>query len=67
MANNVIKTGRPMRVPQPSTTADFILGSRPGSLREAPLPRIKPQDNPDRNYGKKQPPLGGNTGMSGLS
>lgn len=55
MAVNVIKTGRPMKVPQPSTTADFVLGSRPSSLRSPPMPRIKPEANPDRNYGKEKP------------
>lgn len=53
MASNVIKTGQPMRVPQPSGTADFVLGSRPGSLRNPPLPRIKPDANPGRDYGKQ--------------
>jgi hypothetical protein len=70
MASNTIKgTSVPMSVPQPSTTADFVLGSRPGSLRNAPLPRIKPETNPSRDYGKqpKQPPLAGNTGLTGLS
>jgi hypothetical protein len=65
MASNVIKAAAPMRVPQPSSSADFVLGSRPGSLRNAPLPRIKPEANPSRDYGKPKPaafassPLGG--------
>lgn len=69
MANNVIKTGRPMRVPQPSATADFVLGSKPAVLRAPAIPRIKPEEKPDRNYGKAKnlPPAFGNTGMSGMS
>jgi len=60
MASNVIKTGRPMRVPQPSASPDFVLGSRPSALRAPAIPRIKPEISPDRNYGKQAtPPTGG--------
>jgi hypothetical protein len=55
MAINTIKTGRPMRVPQPSSTADFVPGSKPASLRAPAIPRIKPMDNPGREYGKPKP------------
>lgn len=67
MANTTIKTGRPMSVPKPSASADFVLGSRPAPLRAPPIQRIKPAAPSTRDYGKKQPPYGGNTGMSGMS
>jgi len=55
MANNVIKTGRPTRVPQPSESADFVLGSRPAVLRAPAIQRIKPETSPSRDYGKVKP------------
>lgn len=63
MAVNVIKTGRPTKVPQPSTAADFVLGSRPSSLRAPPTPRIKPMDNPGRDYGKATQPAAPTPGI----
>lgn len=69
MAGRTIKAAAPKSVPQPSTSASFVLGSRPGTLRDpgSPAPRIKPMDNPDRNYGKapRKPPPSPFGDMSG--
>jgi len=57
MAINTISTGRPMKVPQPSSTPNFVLGSRPSVLRSPAIsaPRIKPEAASTRDYGKPQP------------
>lgn len=65
MANNTIKTGTPRSVPKLSSSADFVLGSRPAALRAPPIERVKPAAPSTRDYGKRMPPLGGNTGMTG--
>lgn len=69
MASNVINASKsgPKSVPQPGT-AKFVLGSRPAVLRAPDLPRIKAGPTNTRDYGKQPgPPLGGDTGMTGLS
>jgi len=68
MASNVVSVTKrgPSKVPQP-TNAHFVLGSRPAVLRTPDLPRIKPAKASETDYGKQTPPLGGDTGMSGLS
>lgn len=67
MASRTIKAtkGGPKSVPQPEN-ANFVLGSRPAVLRSPTLQRIKPDKASTTEYGK-DPPLAGNTGMSGLS
>lgn len=69
MASMTIKSSKkgPSAVPQPNAHASFVLGSRPAVLRAPALDRIKPSKAPGvRDYGK-DPPLGGDTGMSGMS
>jgi len=57
-------------VPTPSENASFALGTRPTTLRSAPVPRIKPMLSV-RDYGKPQanpsPAPFGNTGLTGRS
>lgn len=69
MASNTIRYSKkgPTKVPQPDAHANFVLGSRPAVLRAPDLPRIKPGKASATDYGKPSAPLGGDTGMSGLS
>ncbi len=63
-----VKVGKsaPKSVPAPQAPS-FVLGSRPAVVRAPPIERIKPSKLPGaRDYGKV-PPLGGDTGMSGMS
>ena len=59
-------------VRKPPMRPSFVLGSRPGTLRANPVPRIKPMAG-QTNYGKQNGqsnPAGagfGDTGMTGLS
>lgn len=60
--------------PSISSRPAFVLGSRPSSLRQKPVQRIKPADASTTAYGKQDDntpnPAGasfGNTGMTGLS
>ena len=63
--------GGPKAVAAPSIRPSFVLGSRPGSLRAAPPPRIKPAAASTTQYGKV--PIGngsgsaGNTGLTDMS
>lgn len=50
MAINAGKGGR-TKVPTPGVGASFAPGTRPTTLRAAPVPRIKPMLQ-ERNYGK---------------
>jgi hypothetical protein len=54
-------------VPTPGIRPDFVLGSRPQSLRQSPVPRIKPAASGTRDYGKQPPSPGmssfGDTGQ----
>jgi hypothetical protein len=52
LAINAGKGGR-TKVPTPGAAASFVPGSRPTTLRAAPVPRIKPMLS-ERNYGKPQ-------------
>ena len=70
-----IRAGKaPKAAPTPPQRASFVLGSRPGSLRAAPPPRIKPGPANTTNYAKVPAadpnPVGasfGNTAMTGMS
>ena len=60
----------PKSVPNPPERPSFVLGSRPGSLRAPPVPRIKPGPPGTTQYGKANlgNPAGasfGNTGQTG--
>lgn len=62
----------PTSVPTPPQRPSFVLGSRPGSLRAPPVPRIKPGAANTTQYGKVNigNPAGasfGNTGQTGMS
>lgn len=68
MAINAGKKGR-TSVPTPGLGASFATGTRPTTLRSAPVPRIKPMLS-ERNYGKSAPSedVGfGNTGLTSRS
>ena len=39
-------------VPSPGKAPSWVLGSRPGTLRAAPVPRIKPASASTTDYGK---------------
>jgi len=39
-------------VPSPGKAPSLVLGSRPGTLRQAPVPRIKPAAASTTDYGK---------------
>ena len=39
-------------VPSPGKAPSWVLGSRPGTLRAAPVPRIKPAAASTTDYGK---------------
>jgi hypothetical protein len=70
MARMTINAGKgPRKVPTPGAAPSFALGSRPTTLRQAAVPRIKPMLS-ERNYGKPQDtaPAGfGDTGMTSRS
>lgn len=73
-AGLAVRTGKGghKSVPTPGIRPSFVLGSRPETLRAAPVPRIKPNAASTRDYAKVPPPSNdagfGTTGdMSGLS
>jgi len=39
-------------VPSPGKSPAWVLGSRPGTLRQSPVPRIKPAAASTTDYGK---------------
>jgi hypothetical protein len=49
-----IDTGKsgPKKVPTPGIRPEFVLGSRPPTLRAPPVPRVKPGAPSTRQYGK---------------
>lgn len=49
-----IDTGKskPNKVPTPGIRPQFVLGSRPPTLRAPPVPRVKPGAASTRQYGK---------------
>jgi len=69
MAGLKISTGKGghKSVPTPGIRPDFVLGSRPQSLRQSPVPRVKPAAASTRDYGKPDQPPGmssfGDTGQ----
>jgi len=53
------------KVPTPGSSASFVAGSRPGTQRAAPVPRVTPQLR-QRDYGKSDPAPSG-FGLTGLT
>jgi len=47
-----MSTGTPKSVPSVGKAPSWVLGSRPGTLRQAPVPRIKPAAASTTAYGK---------------
>jgi len=43
-------------VPSPGKAPSWVLGSRPGTLRQSPVPRIKPAAASTTDYGKPVTP-----------
>ena len=50
MAKMSIKSSK--SVPSPGKAPSWVLGSRPGTLRQSPVPRIKPAAASTTAYGK---------------
>lgn len=65
LAINAGKRGR-TSVPTPSASPSFALGSRPTTLRQAAVPRIKPMLQ-ERQYGKLPATEGVGSGQTGLT
>lgn len=69
MASRAVNTGKtaPSKVPTPGIRPDYVLGSRPATLRQPQPQRIKPGAGSSRNYGKQlQPnPAGAGFGDTG--
>lgn len=59
MARVAINAGKGGRktVPTPGSSASYVVGSRPASLRAPPVPSIKPEAS-RRDYGKPETSFG---------
>lgn len=68
MAFNIGATKGPKKVPNSTLRAQFVLGSRPETLRAPPVPRVKPMAAGTTQYGKpasKSPTSGFGFGDTG--
>ena len=65
MASLAIRASKsgPKSVPTGSSRADFVLGSRPSTVRAPAVPKVTPGKASSRDYGKVATPFG-NTSLT---